>query len=98
MNSLRHHAAVVLVTLLGSMSAQIRQVGTAQVGGSIAIDVASNAQSIDVVSPNGERTHHTVPPGKRVTIPVTWPAGSVVVIEVGWGASRQRVTIEILAP
>lgn len=92
-----------LLALVGVAAAQgggVRADGVAAAGGTIAVDVGTNDDTVEV-GPAGQqhRESHPVPPGRRVMVPVPpVPPGTILVVAVGRGLRRHVVFVEVVAP
>lgn len=90
----------LVVPPLPAQSGGLQCSGVATPGGTIVVEVASNDRQIDVLNPaTGEITHHDVPPGKSVTVPIPpVPPGSVLLVRAGRGRRASWLVIEVVAP
>jgi hypothetical protein len=92
-----------LLALAGVAAAQgggMRADGVAVAGGTIAVEVGTNDDTVEVgPAGSGNRESHPVPPGRRVTVPVPpVPPGTILVVTAGRGLRRQVVFVEVIAP
>lgn len=77
----------------------IRAPSTATPGSSIAVNVASNDLTIEVVNPvTGQSTTHPVAPGKDTSIPLPdVPGGTILSLVLGKGTRAHVVLIEVIS-
>ncbi|HEB52967.1 MAG TPA: hypothetical protein ENI87_06920 [bacterium] len=80
-------------------SGKIRAPATAQVGGTITVEVGSGITSIEVSLGGPDVQSFPVPAGGKVTFPVPSGAtgGMVVAVSVGKGLAKKTVLVEIVS-
>jgi len=77
---------------------ELKGPSTAPAGGTIEIQVGPNETTVWVSSGVGDLTGYTVPPSKKVTIPVPPTPGEPLLVTVGRGLDKRSIIITIVAP
>ncbi|HEX5050331.1 MAG TPA: hypothetical protein VFZ65_01035 [Planctomycetota bacterium] len=104
MNAHRIHAvfAATVLLLAGRGLAQgggLRGPSTVTQGGTMEIEVGTNDPTVEVSTGGPETSSHSVPPGRKVTIPVPpVPGGTILFVTVGRGLRIRVILVEVIAP
>lgn len=92
--------AAIAATALPAMpqGEGLRAPASSPQGESVTVEVATNDATIEVSTGPNDSTSYPVPPDKRVVIPPTGAAGTILTITAGRGARRRIVLVEITPP